>query len=183
MKVINLYGGAGAGKSTLASALFARLRLDNEVNCELVPEFAKDVVYEGSRRNLRDQLYLLGNQQHRLWRVEEAGVELAICDSPIDMCIAYSKVQCLPHLSEIIPLVRSITSQYTNFNVFVHRQLGGHFRKNNKWSTDIDKEILYNMYMNLRITCDEEGANMLYEAVKEWLSHQWHVEMNNKHHG
>ena len=169
MKVINLYGGAGAGKSTLASALFYRLRMDNQINCELVPEFAKDVVYEGGRRNLSDQFYLLGNQQHRLWRLKQEGVQLAICDSPIDMCIAYCKVRDFPHLPELITLVRHMKSQYTEFNVFVHREQAGQFRKNKHWSVVIDREILTNITMDLSVKFSEEGADKLYKVVREWL--------------
>lgn len=171
MKVINLYGGAGAGKSTLASALFSRLRLDNEINCELVPEFAKEVVYEGARRNLSDQFYLLGNQQHRLWRLKQEGVQLAICDSPIDMSVTYAKRNGFPHLPELIVLVEYMKSQYTEFNVFVHREVEGQFRKNKPWSTDIDKELLINVGFNCSVGFNREGEEALYNHVLDFLKY------------
>ena len=43
--VCNFFSGPGAGKSTLAAATFARLKMLN-VNCELVTEFAKDKTWE-----------------------------------------------------------------------------------------------------------------------------------------
>ena len=43
--VCNFFSGPGAGKSTLAAAVFAKLKMLG-VNCELVTEFAKDKTWE-----------------------------------------------------------------------------------------------------------------------------------------
>ncbi len=43
--VVNLLGGPGSGKSTTAADVFARLKWQ-DINCELVTEFAKDLVWE-----------------------------------------------------------------------------------------------------------------------------------------
>lgn len=43
--VCNYFSGPGAGKSTLAAATFAKLKMLG-VNCELVTEFAKDKTWE-----------------------------------------------------------------------------------------------------------------------------------------
>ena len=43
---INLYGGPGIGKSTVASLVFAELKVLG-FNAELVHEYAKELVYEG----------------------------------------------------------------------------------------------------------------------------------------
>ena len=45
MKVINLFGGPGCGKSTTAADLFARMKLRG-LSVELVTEYAKDVVWD-----------------------------------------------------------------------------------------------------------------------------------------
>ena len=39
--MVNFYAGPGSGKSTMAAAIFSRLKW-KDVNCELVTEFAKD---------------------------------------------------------------------------------------------------------------------------------------------
>lgn len=41
--VINLLGAPGAGKSTLAALIFSKLKMKN-IACEIVTEFAKDLV-------------------------------------------------------------------------------------------------------------------------------------------
>jgi len=75
MLVINLWGGPGAGKTTTAAGLFNALRHDWHLNLELVTEFATDLCFEQARENLKNQVYLLGNQYHRLWRLQQIGVE------------------------------------------------------------------------------------------------------------
>jgi adenylate kinase family enzyme len=39
-KVINLFGGPGCGKSTLAARIFSILKL-KDISCELINEYAK----------------------------------------------------------------------------------------------------------------------------------------------
>ena len=46
-KVINLFGASGCGKSTGAAYIFSQLKLHG-ISCELVPEYAKDKVWEGN---------------------------------------------------------------------------------------------------------------------------------------
>ena len=47
MKVINIFGGPGTGKSVTAAKLFAELKIQNK-NCELITEYAKELVYDES---------------------------------------------------------------------------------------------------------------------------------------
>lgn len=48
MLIINLFGAPGAGKSTGAAYVFSQLKAAG-VNAELVTEFAKDKVWEGTK--------------------------------------------------------------------------------------------------------------------------------------
>ena len=41
--IINLIGAPCAGKSTLAALVFSKLKMNN-ISCEIVTEFAKDLV-------------------------------------------------------------------------------------------------------------------------------------------
>ena len=45
MIVVNFYAPPGYGKSTFAALVFSKLKMLG-VNCELVSEFAKDMVWE-----------------------------------------------------------------------------------------------------------------------------------------
>ena len=116
LKVISLWAGPGAGKSTLAAALFARMkRLRYKV--ELVTEFAKDLTYEQSWKVLGDQMMVLSEQNFRLQRLEGA-VEWAITDSPLPLSLIY----CKPDQREwIAPVVKQLWSLYDNYPFVLNR--------------------------------------------------------------
>lgn len=83
-KKINIYGGPGIGKSTVAALLFAELKLRG-LHAEIVTEYAKELVYEGidltkSNQTLQDRILL---EQLRRELVFENSVEFLVCDSPI----------------------------------------------------------------------------------------------------
>ena len=65
--VCNLFGPPGAGKSTLAAYVFAKLKMMG-VNCELVTEFAKDKVWEKNNEALSNQIYIFAKQYYRMSR-------------------------------------------------------------------------------------------------------------------
>ena len=121
MKVINLFAGAGAGKSTVASGLFYYLKNNRLAKCELVNEYAKDLVYDESFVELADQLLVTANQNHRLIKLEKAGVELAIADSPLILGIFYYTPN--KHIPKNLfeELLVSTFNSYDNINIFLER--------------------------------------------------------------
>ena len=115
LKVINMYAGPGAGKSTTAAGLFFKMKSQG-YSVELVTEYAKDKVYEGHLGCLEDQMYIFGKQQRRLTRLR-GHVEWAITDSPLILSILYNK-----DLSETFnTLVLETFEKYINYNFFIER--------------------------------------------------------------
>ena len=120
MLVVNLFGGPGSGKSTMAADIFASLKHQG-VNCELVREFAKDMVWSKRLPEMRDQIYLLGEQHHRLWVLKDQ-VDVVVTDSPL--------LQSLPYAYAYLPwgiydsykeLTLNLHDQYFNYNLWVTR--------------------------------------------------------------
>jgi hypothetical protein len=163
MLVINLWGGPGAGKSTIAAELFVCLRKHTNANVELVNEFATDLCFERAKENLKDQVYLLGNQWHRLWRFEQVGVDVAISDSPIGIGIPYIRKRKPAYFDQYVALVKSLYNEHLNTNIFVERDIyatggfkGNSPAKNNSgFLRDLDRQIkeiaepLYTVTYNL----------------------------------
>jgi hypothetical protein len=118
MKVINLFGGPGCGKSTAASGLFYEMK-KLQLNVELVQEYAKDVTWEQRYNLLDDQIYIFAKQQRRIARLVDSGIEWVITDSPIPLGLVYMKPNSL---SENFPkLVMEVFNQYKNYNFFLQR--------------------------------------------------------------
>lgn len=87
-RVINLFAGPGAGKSTTAAGLFNLMKLSGE-KVELVSEYAKDLTYERNASRLGNQMAILGEQFNRLYRLVDQ-VDWIITDSPLLLSMMYA---------------------------------------------------------------------------------------------
>ena len=121
-QIINLFGGPGAGKSTMAAAIFAELKIRG-YSIELVTEYAKDLVWERRYNTLKNQIYVLGKQLHRIIRLtEENKVDIVITDSPIILSgIYYKERSNIPLPREFEDLVIKVFNSFCNINFFVKR--------------------------------------------------------------
>ena len=118
--VINFFGGPGVGKSTAATALFTLLKMHNN-NCELVTEFAKDLVWEEGFKILENQLYVFAEQQHRLWRVADK-VDFTIVDSPLLLSSIYGEHYNRYCANEsFYNYILAEFNRYNNINFFIER--------------------------------------------------------------
>lgn len=89
---INLYGGPGVGKSTLAARIYAQLQQDGFTSVELVREFVKPWAYEKRRLTVCDQVFAFANQLWNEERMLQAGVKVVITDSPILLQCFYTEM-------------------------------------------------------------------------------------------
>lgn len=116
--VVNFFAGPGAGKSTMAASVFSELKWSG-INCELVPEYAKEKVWEESFKVLENQRLIYGKQYHMLLRAVEK-VDIAITDSPILLTAAYAKI---PGDEKLVDLaVDDFKNGFKNINFFLNRR-------------------------------------------------------------
>ena len=113
--VVNFYGGPGTGKSTVAAALFAKLK-EIGLCAELVCEYAKDLTWQKSLHVLNNQIKIFGEQQHRLWRVRDQ-TDIVVTDSPLLLSTIYNKGRS-PALDV---LVHEEYRKYINIDIFLRR--------------------------------------------------------------
>ena len=117
-KVINIFAGPGAGKSTTAAHVFAEMK-KRHMDVELVTEYAKELLAE-DRMNvlLEDQLYVTAKQARRIKRVENKFTYL-VTDAPIVQGLLYK-----PHdyFTGFEPLIVEIFKTYNNHNFFLARK-------------------------------------------------------------
>jgi nicotinamide riboside kinase len=110
MKVINLFGGPGCGKSTLAAGLFHQMKLQG-LNCELVTEFAKDLTWENAQDNRLCQPYVFGVQYLRMQRLK-GKVDYVITDSPLLLSSYYARSE----LGAFHQMVKAYHDSFENMN-------------------------------------------------------------------
>jgi len=119
MKVINLFGGPGVGKSTVAADLFALMKREG-YSVELVNEYAKEVTWEGHFSYLDDEFYILAHQNRRLVRLKDK-VDYVITDSPILLGLAYTPEDYYPHYFS--KFIHEVWNSYNNINIVLIREL------------------------------------------------------------
>lgn len=171
--VINLLGAPGAGKTTLASLLFAKLKLKGVV-CEMATEFAKEIVWENRLQALRNQLYIFSEQFYRIWRVKGL-VDIVITDSPILLSVYYNNVQ-LPEYQMPVKSFNKLILDCHNYlptlNFFVVRnhnyELDG--RLSNAEESDKMSVVMEKIFKNYKIklkkvTSGFESADTITEMV------------------
>lgn len=81
-KIICLYGGPGAGKSTIAAEVFCLLKKQN-FNCEMNREYVKEWVWEGRSIKEGDQTYFFAKQSRKERQYIEQKLDFIITDSPL----------------------------------------------------------------------------------------------------
>lgn len=166
MKVINLYGGPGSGKSTTAAYVFSKLKLDG-LNVELVREYAKDIVYEQRLNLFKHQLYITAKQYKRLKDIQDYGkVPLVITDSPLRLGFYYG--QELDYADAFSEVVENLYGEFDNIDVFITRvkefESSGRLQILEE-AQKVDKFFSQYDY-NFTIDGNKDGAERLYEYIK-----------------
>lgn len=169
MKVINLFAGPGAGKSTTAAGLFAKMKRAG-YNVELVTEYAKDLTWEGRFNVLSsDQLYVFANQHRRLHRLRNQ-VEWIITDSPLLLSDVYAGNDSFYHLS---PLIMEAWGRFNNINYYLDRKDRKYMQVGRSQTAEQAKEIdqkvlkyLLDNYIDFKvIDSSGEAAEEIYDDL------------------
>ena len=164
MFLVNLYGAPGAGKSSGAAYIFSKLKMAG-VNAELVTEFAKDKVYEQSKKVFENQAYIFGKQYFRITRCQD-DVDVIITDSPLPLSIIYNKDPVLG--ATFNQLVREVISQYETMDYFVFRDKPynpkGRFQ-NEEESNKLAEEIFEFLELEKITFCPIKGNEDGYDKI------------------
>lgn len=176
--VINMMGGPGAGKSTMASLLFAKMKMAG-ISCEYVTEYAKDMVWENRYNILNDQLYILTKQYRKLKRIN-GEVDVIITDSPIINSIYYnSKIKDnMDKISDkiIVELVGELCDKFNNYYYLIERnhsyEQKGRYQSEDE-SNIVSREIkimLDNLNIKYtKIISGEKSVDIIISNIKEKL--------------
>jgi hypothetical protein len=152
LKVVNLFGPPGVGKSSLRSGVFWLMK-SLHMSVEEVSEYAKYLVLTERTWQLeREQLYLLAKQHHKQ-AILQGRYEYAVTDSPLLLCAFYANRD---DDTNFVRLTRETFDQFDNINFYVTRDL-----------TDGPFETQGRVH-------DREQARLVDERLRQCL-HRWGV--------
>lgn len=147
---INLFGGPGVGKSTIAAGLFHFMKR-NGYSVELVTEFAKDLVWEDRTSTLQIQPYVSMKQFRNLARLQDK-VDYVITDSPIIKDSVYAR-RFAPELPQSYHELLNFLHRYLGDSINILLIRSHNYETNGRLQTEteaveLDKELKFLLELN-----------------------------------
>lgn len=144
-KIVNLFGGPGIGKSSIANGLTYKLK-KKHISCDNPYEFPKVLAWDENHNAIKDQLYVLANQHRGI--VKSFGkVDYIILDSPIILSLVYKSVyEGLEYPATLYgdsfdKMVLDIHNQYDTLNILLKRT-EGEFNEKERYQTIDESKML-----------------------------------------
>jgi nicotinamide riboside kinase len=154
-KIINLMGGPGTGKSSIAAGLLYELK-KRHISCDAPYEFPKLLAWDDNQSAIKDQLYVIANQHRGI--VKSFGkVDYIIMDSPILLSLIYkSYYDGLEYPSNLYTesfdkMILDIHSQYDNLNILLKRGVGVYNEKERYQKLESSIELDYMIQQTLDV--------------------------------
>ena len=128
-KLINLFGGPGIGKSSIAAGIFYKLK-KKHISCNNPYEFPKTLAWDNNIPAIKDQLYVFANQ-HRGIAQSYGKVDYIIIDSPILFSKIYHSYYTTGYPAEFYGelfhnMILDLHNKYDNINILLERAEGVH---------------------------------------------------------
>ena len=150
MKVINLIGEAGVGKTTTAAGIFHNLSIKG-YKSEYVPEIVKGYAWETPKDSngkslvhpiFKQQVYILGEQNRHLERLREHR-DVAIVESPLILTAIYKPDNYLDSFENI---VLEMFNTYDNVNIVLERT--HNYDTNGRVQTEEESKTIRKLLLN-----------------------------------
>lgn len=173
--VINIIGGPGTGKTTIAAGLYAQLkRLGYDV--ENIPEFSNELVFEEHFSTFNDRLYMHAIQNHRLF-IMKGKLDFIITDSPLLLTSIYNKFYLKDKMpvsyNEMIDLaVKETFNFYHNVTYYLGRDTNYNVigrRENEADAIVLDQLVLDYLHQNqipYKTISLQDGVSTILEDLK-----------------
>ena len=178
-KIINLFGGPGIGKSSIAAGLTYKLK-KKHITCDNPYEFPKMLAWDENHSAIRDQLYVLANQ-HRGIVKSYGKVDYIILDSPILLSLVYrnyyrsNEYPATLYSDSFDNMVLDIHNQYDTLNIVLNRSEGIHNEKeryqNLEQSKDLDWAIENTLIQNnipyTKVDVNDDTVNNILSILSQ----------------
>ncbi len=180
-EVINLFGGPGIGKSSLAAEIYYKMKAKH-YNVELVREYVKNLAYENKHIGPFDQFYITGKQIKKESSLYNK-VDFIITDSPLWLSgfyneFYYQNKYITSHISNFVKLAVTLGINYNNFFLersddIPYNELGRYQNKNDAVRVDqlmkdflVREEVVFKSVGELQVPKNER-ADYIIELLKK----------------
>lgn len=171
--IVNLIAAPGTGKSTTMAGIFSKLKQE-DYDCEMVTEYAKECVWEKREETFKDEIYLFAKQSHRLFRVN-GKVDIVITDRPLVLTVLYNN-RYGKKSKELDALVLAEFKEYNNLNIFLKRtkEYNPNGRnqteeESNEISAEMENILIENKIDYIPMDADVDAIDKIIELIKEKL--------------
>ena len=142
---------------------------------EYIQEYAKELTFGKDFTKLSDQLLVLGEQHHRMFRLKDQ-LDYLVHDSPFVMGLVY--LQDDDHLpkDEYKNLVTKMFKSYNNINIFLERNLEAHgfqeygrnqtLEEAQQKDTEIKQMLIENRIPFIIIKMGKDSVEEIYKQIK-----------------
>jgi len=120
-KVINIIGGPGCEKSLFTAAIILQLHLRNK-SVELIPDYAKSLVWQKDYEALRNQ-YKIAQQQFHMLELLDGQVQYLVTESSLPQILYYNEFYP-DNICDVAKTRKQILEwykQHNNVNILVER--------------------------------------------------------------
>lgn len=138
---ISMWAGPGVGKSVTAANLFVTLK-KARVTCEYVPEYAKELQYQGVLRGTR-QLDILG-EQHRRLALVQGHVEVAVTDAPLHISQLYAHDH---EKADVAAFLSHRAQRFCFWNVLLERDITQYFEQAGRWQPPDEAKAFHDRHV------------------------------------
>jgi len=173
-KVVNFICGPSGGKSTMSALLYAELKMMHKT-AEIVPEFAKWLIYRGQLDKLKDQYYV-SMEQYSMVKALDTKVEYIIADSGIFTGLFYNSEypDNMSDIKKTEKMIKEKLSEFDNIYIYLERNEEYPYEKegrvhNEEQSREIDiklKALMDAMGIEyLRVKSDRCNISKMVEYI------------------
>lgn len=163
-RFVNLFGAPGAGKSTTAAGVYAQLS-QRGYDVELVPEFAKELVWENNASALTNQAYVTARQFYMIHRLD-GKCRWVITDSPALLGAAYC-TQEYPK-SYIDTLYWYHTQTDSDMNFLIHRPDSINYQGKGRVHNEFESRMVHDRIVSL---ADEYNVSLTTYDTNNAIHH------------
>ena len=169
MIVINLYAGPGAGKTTQAHDLMAFLKKEG-YNVDMIPEYAKQLVYQESKDLSTDQISIFANQL-KPYKYLGNHIDIAIAECPLALSVVYNRHYQIEDNPYFDQFVMHEHKRFDNINIYLKRET--EYKQEGRYQDEdgaiqIDNKTQA-MLKEFRMDYKELGLNSFCKNVHELL--------------